>query len=636
MSIVRLVDVDLYYGDRHLFGPITASIEPGDRIGFIGPNGSGKSSLLRLIAGIDSPSHGRVYGAGAAKKGFMTQEPDFAPEDTPHSFVFQALAHLTSWAKQMRELEVAMSEEKDPEAINGLMSRYASLSERFEREGGYEAEALVRATLFGLGLAEEHLHRPVHTLSGGERARVALARLLVAKPDLLILDEPTNHLDMKATEWLEEACRTYPGALIVVSHDRYFLDAVATRIWELDGWGGFQMYRGNYTAALAQREAERQRQLKAYEAQQEEIERLEAYVRKYKAGNRATMAKSRERRLERMERIDRPREDGPTMRLTLDQGMRGSREVVRLDEVGHRYGDQQVLSGVSTVITRGDRVGILGPNGSGKTTLLSILAARLLPTEGAAYLGRDIEVGYYAQQIEEFTEGNTVIDEVLDVKHMTTPEARSYLARFLFRGDDVFKSVAHLSGGEKRRLMLAKLLLSPVNLLCLDEPTNHLDIPARESLEEALAGYTGTLIFVSHDRYFTSRLANRLIIVHGGGRVELFDGGYEEYQERQKALASQAKAEERAQVQKRSAGRGRSEERRADAALARKIAELETVIEGLEEEKAQVEAALADPSIYSDAEQAKETTLRHRAVTEELEKAYADWEELVGRLPAEQ
>lgn len=633
MSIVRLVGVYRYVGARRLFGPVTASVEPGDRIGLIGPNGSGKSTLLRLIAGIDPPDEGEVYGAQRAQKGFMRQEPEFAPDETPYRFVLGALAHLTEWAERMRALEEAMSRETDSEALDALLAQYAAVSERFEREGGYEADALIRSTLFGLGLEEGHLHRPLQTLSGGERARAALARLLVTQPDLLILDEPTNHLDIKATEWLEDALRKYPGSLIVVSHDRYFLDAVATKIWELDGLGGFFTYRGNYTAAMAQREAERQRRLKEYEAQQEEIERLEAYVRRYKAGNRAAMAKSRERRLERMERIEPPKADPTGPRLIVTQGLRGSREVVRLEDVGHSYGERRVLEGVTAVLARGDRMAILGPNGAGKSTLLAIIAGRLQPTHGAAYMGRDIQVGYYAQHTEGLEPGRTVIEELLAAKHMTTPEARAYLARFLFRGEDVFKPVAALSGGEKRRLMLAKLLLSPVNLLCLDEPTNHLDLPARESLEEALSAYEGTLVFVSHDRYFISRLATRLAVVHGGGRVEFFDGGYEAYQEHLRRLAEAARP---AEQEKRAATGARRVERKDAASLARRIAEAEALIERLEQEKAELEQSLADPQLYGDAERARQTALRHRTVTEQLEAAYAEWEALAADLPAQQ
>lgn len=631
MSLVRLVDVHRYYGDRHLFGPVTVSVEPGDRIGFIGPNGSGKTTFLRLIVGIDQPNEGRVYGAQRASTGYMVQEPHFDPGTTAYAYVMDALAHVTRLGQQMRELEAAMSQEQDPEALQILMERYAQATEAFERAGGYEADAQVRSNLFGLGLREDRFHRPIETLSGGEQARVALARLLVSQPDLLILDEPTNHLDLKATEWLEEVCRSYKGALIVVSHDRYFLDAIANRIWELDGYGNFNTYRGNYSAALEQREAERERRLKEYEAQQEEIARLEAYVRRYKAGNRATMARSRERRLERMERIERPPDELAPMRLRLREGMRGSRVVAQLEGVGHRYGDNRVLRDVHLTIERGQRIGILGPNGSGKSTLLSIIAGKLTPTEGAAYLGRDIEVGFYSQQTEDFGEGNTVIDELLAAKHMTIPEARSYLARFLFQGDDVFKSVSVLSGGERRRLMLAKLLLSPFNLLCLDEPTNHLDIPAREALETALAQYGGTLLFVTHDRYFLTRLATRLILVEPGGNLRLFDGDYEAYRQTLAQESAIKRATEKKVERKRTPV---AQVQRNQAAVKKQIQAIEERIEGLEEEKATLEQALADTSLYVDGDKAREVLTRHREVEEELAEAYEMWDELVGQLSA--
>lgn len=624
MSLVRIEQVARFYGARKLFGPLDLTIEAGDRIGFIGRNGTGKTSLLRLIAGVDTPDEGRIHRAARAQIGYLAQEAGLPAGDTPYEIVLGALQHLTALAQEMRHIEAEMAAGGEGDAMDAAMARYATVSERFERQGGYEADAKVRAGLLGLGLAETDLHRPVATLSGGQRARAALARLLVAEPDLLILDEPTNHLDLEATQWLEQFLRTYAGSLLVVSHDRYFLDAVTNRIWELDEVEGVTAYRGNYTAAQAQREANRERRLREYEAQQAEIERLEEYVRRYKAGNRSTMAKSREKRLARMERAQRPAEEGAGMRLAFAPPARGSREVVRLEAVTHQYdGGQPVLVEFGATLERGDRIGILGPNGSGKSTLLQLVSGRMQPSRGAVFHGRDIHVGYYAQEIEDFDPGHAVIDEILSVRHMTTPEARSYLARFLFRGDEVFKSVRVLSGGEKRRLMLAKLLLSPANLLCLDEPTNHLDISAREALEESLQTYEGTLVLVTHDRYFLSQLATKLIVLTADRRWEVFSGGYEAYVEAQKRRLTEAQEAERPARERRGAGPGRARPRQA--VRPDEIAELEALIERLEAEKAALEGALADPALYDDPDRARSTSQRYQELTDEVERAYQDW-----------
>ncbi len=642
MSLVRLVNVSKYVGARKLFGPVTVSIESGDRIGLIGRNGTGKTTLLRLIAGLDAPDEGSVTRAAKLQMGYLAQETGtLEPGDTPYNIVLRSLEHLTELAAELRRCEEAMQRSQSSEhELERLMERYAMLSERFEREGGYEMDARVRSVLLGLGLEEEQLHQEVSTLSGGERERVALAALLVKQPDFLILDEPTNHLDIAAVEWLEQYLRNYRGAFLVVSHDRAFLDAVAQRIWEIDA-EGIAVYRGNFSAAQVQRQERLARLAKEYEAQQEEIARLEAYVRRYRAGTRATQARSREKRLERMERLERPTEDAAAMKLAIQSAaVRGSREVVRFEGVSHRYNGTEVLRDLHFTVERGQRVGIVGPNGSGKTTLLELLTLQMTPTEGNVYLGRDIVVGYYRQHFEGLDPERTILDEILSVRHMTLQEARSYLARFLFRGDDVFKQVGVLSGGESRRLMLAKLLLSPVNLLCLDEPTNHLDIPSREALEEALDTYTGTLIFVSHDRYFLSRLADRLIVLgKKPGEWQLIDRGYDAWRRLEAAKAQAQAAAKRgsarsprtSDAERRAAAQTRAAMRAAKEA----VRKLEAQIEALEAEKTELETMLADPRLYDDPDRMREVTLRYREVTQTLDEAYEAWSEQAEQLEVE-
>lgn len=635
MSLVRLTGVAKYFGSERLFGDIEATVNPGDKIGLIGRNGIGKTTLLRLIAGVESPDEGRVVLRRNACTGWLRQELPSGGTGTLWDYVAAAHSEVAQLEGRLADLERAMARpevQAQADELGELLDEYARVRARFEYAGGYSSEATVRATLFSLGFSERDLQLSLQALSGGQKARAALAHLLLTAPDLLLLDEPTNHLDVTAVEWLEQYLKGYQGAMVVVSHDRAFLDAFVGRIWDMED-GTLFTYSGNYSAARETRAERRARSEKEYLAQQRDIAAIEEYVRRYKEGNRATMARSRERALERMERISRPTREQGAMHLRLDAGLRSGRNVVTLDGVGKSFAGNEVLAEANLVIRRGDRIGIVGPNGSGKSTLLCMVAGCLEPSVGKIRYGKDVVIAHFSQQMTELDPGNTVIEELLASCSLNLWEGRAHLARFMFRGEDVWKSVGVLSGGERNRLTLAKLVLAQANLLLLDEPTNHLDIPSREALEESLGQYEGTLVFVSHDRYLLTSLARRVWVVEEG-HVADHPCSYADYRAQAVQLATGDNEHVAVGPNGRRGNRVSPElqtqrelQRQAKKTKA-KLQELEQRISVAEGERERLEQALADTALYSDGELARETTRSHREIVATLEKLYARWEVL--------
>lgn len=620
-------DLWKYYGDKLIFAEFSATIGAADRIGLVGPNGAGKTTLLRVLAGELSADRGTISCPRHYSIGLLTQ--DVHGEGlTLAEYLTEPFQPLVEMAHQMRELEQRLA---DPEvygnnaALERTMKAYGELEQLFSAQGGYDFRVKIRAAALGLGFAEEDLTRPMDCFSGGERVRASLARLLLSEPDLLLLDEPTNHLDIEAVEWLEAFLAAYQKALVVVSHDRYFLDRVCTHIWELQDQRIYQ-YKGNYSAYLPQRQQLRESLEEAAEKQAQEAARIEEFIRKFGAGTRARQAKSLEKKLQRMEEIRTLGAD-PELKFRIEPRRQSGTRIVELNDVQASYGDELVLDGISAQVRRGERIGLVGPNGSGKSTLLKVLAGEL-DFQGEVRWGTNVDVGYFSQNIT-FDPENTVLDELYDEHRMELGVLRSVLARFLFRGEDVFKSTQVLSGGERSRLGLAKLLLAGPNFLLLDEPTNHLDIYAREALENALQEFGGTLIFVSHDRYFIDKLADKLWVMEGGKLAE-FVGNFTELRAKQREAAAaqreelQTKRERRVQVSRQT--------ERLKRSLEKERLELEEEIVRLEEEKAQLEEALASPELYLDEILSKETVETYHAVQERLAQCYTRWEELVERL----
>jgi ATP-binding cassette subfamily F protein 3 len=648
MPLVSAVNVTKSYAGVPVLTGASCAVEPGQKIGLVGRNGAGKTTLLRILGGLEAPDDGQVVLRPGGTAGYLPQVPAVEESRTLWEEAASAFAAVRAAERRLRDAEarLALPEVHTDEAVLAdALDEYGRLRDLFERSGGFTYEADIRRTLAGLGFQEEQWARPLASMSGGQRARAALARLLLTAPDLLLLDEPTNHLDLDALEWLQAFLQNFRGAVLMVSHDRYLLDAVTARTFELDA-GRIEEYPGGYTAYLAEREGRRARQQELFERQQEEIAALEEYIRRNRAGQKSRQAKSREKRLEKMVRIQAPRVvRGPAFRL--DAARRGPQVVVRLRNLGKRYGEAAVLSNVSLEVRRGERIGVIGPNGAGKTTLLRIIAGLEPPSAGLAELGPGVRVGYFAQHAEETLDPNlTVLDAVLGDRPLSPEQVRRILGRFLFSGDTVYKRIGDLSGGERRRVALARLVLERPDLLLLDEPTTHFDLPSLEALEQALDAFDGAMLIASHDRYLLDHIARRLLIVDAGG-VSGVAGPYHAYREVLAAPAAAAarvppvsspaavgsgegdpasgarQAAERAGARRgppaaggRGSGRGPQTEADDIHAVLERIG-------ALEEEQSHLSRLMGDPELYRDAARARETVRRYEEVNAELESLYA-------------
>lgn len=508
----------------------TLQINPGEHVGLVGRNGAGKSTVFRLVRGEESSDKGEVVRARGVRLGLLDQHVHFDAGSTVHESALAAFGHLQQIEHEMHELEHLMAEAGDE--LEKILERYSDLQQQFEHEGGFEYAAKAEAILQGLGFEREMWSLETSKLSGGQQNRLGLARLLLAAPDILLLDEPTNHLDVNAVEWLEEFLQSYESAYVIISHDRYFLDRACRRIIELEN-GKASSYTGNYSDYLMERDERREAQQRAYDNQQQLIAKTQEFIRRNLAGQKTKQAKSRRKMLEKMERLDAVRPDQSSGDFRLQAIERTGNHVLTVTELAVGYPDKRLAQDISFVLRRGECLGIIGPNGSGKTTFLRTILNQISPLDGEVRWGTKVQIGYYAQQLDDLDDRNEIIMEMRRVApaSATAGELRSFLAKFLFTGDDVYKHVRDLSGGEKGRLALAKLIYSRVNVLVLDEPTNHLDIPSREALEEALSAYEGTIITISHDRYFLDRVATQILALDGVGKAEHYDGDYTEYHE---------------------------------------------------------------------------------------------------------
>jgi ATP-binding cassette, subfamily F, member 3 len=563
MSILNVSGLTKYYGAEFIFGDITFQLARGDKAALVGVNGAGKSTLMKIVADVEQATEGGVHTARGVRLAYLAQEAQFVGTRTLWDEMEAALAHLITLQREMTQLEHALADTSAPD-WEQRMERYGELTHRFEHGGGYAIEHRIDRTLHGLGFTETHYHQPVAQFSGGQKTRAALAAALLSDPDLLLLDEPTNHLDLAALEWIEHFLKEWDGTLIVISHDRYFLDKVTNRTLEMT-LGKLEDYPAAYNKYLQLKAERLELQLKQYQAQQEYIAKTEDFIRRFKAGQRTKEARGREKILNRLkhgyqgangqwiaERIDAPTQQ-KKLAIKIDTQLRSGELVLKLDKllVGYR-GQQRVSNGQSPIVDgnaeqqptagdyrliacpdlemqRGQRVALMGPNGSGKSTLLRTIVGELPPLRGHVRLGHKVAINYYAQAHEGLRMDATVLDEIRRIDpQIKDTQARTLLGRFLFSGDDVFKQVGDLSGGERSRVALAQLTLMGGNLLVLDEPTNHLDIGAREALETVLNEYSGSILFVSHDRYFIDAVADSIWMVCDGG-IQVFDGTYSEY-----------------------------------------------------------------------------------------------------------
>ncbi|MDQ1639084.1 MAG: ATP-binding cassette, subfamily er 3 [Pyrinomonadaceae bacterium] len=526
--LFRLSEVRKSYGTQDVLRGTTLQINPGEHAGLVGRNGSGKTTIFRLISGEETTDAGEVVRARGVRLGLLAQHVNFVAGATVHESALAAFGHLQQIEHEMHELEHRMAEATDD--LDKILERYSDLQHQFEREGGFEYGAKAEAILQGLGFDRTTWEMETEKLSGGQQNRLGLARLLLAEPDVLLLDEPTNHLDVDAVEWLEEFLIDYPSGFVIISHDRYFLDRACRRIIELEN-GKASSYTGNYSAYLVEREERREAQQRAYDNQQQLIAKTEEFIRRNLAGQKTKQAKSRRTMLAKLERIDAVRADQSSGDFRLKSIERAGNHVLTVEDTAVGYGENVLAKDISFILRRGECLGIIGPNGSGKTTFLKTILKKLPSLSGEIRWGSKVEIGYYAQQLDDLDDRNEIIMELRRVapSSATAGELRTFLAKFLFTGDDVYKRVRDLSGGEKGRLALAKLIYSRVNVLVLDEPTNHLDIPSREALEEALDAYEGTIITISHDRYFLDKVATQILALHGEGAAEHYNGDYTEY-----------------------------------------------------------------------------------------------------------
>ena len=634
MSLLVLDGVGRAFGAHTVLQGVSFALGRGERAGLIGPNGAGKTTLLDIASGAQMPDAGRVALARSCRLVHLTQDPQPPPGETVRSAALAASRLIGALETQMAALGDALAAgDTNPQTL----AAYGEAQQRFEQAGGYEREHTTETALRGLGLGPELWATPVEHLSGGQRMRLSLCRAVLEEPDVLLCDEPTNHLDADAVSWLEGRLARWAGALLCVSHDRYFLDRVCTRILELSD-GQLTHFPGNYSAYVHLRDERAAQARQERERAEAEAERLAAYVERYRAGNRARQARSREHRLERLRAGMAPppaaAAQGP--KLHLEPRSPTGREVLVVENLAKAYRAQTLFAPFTATVERGERIGIVGPNGAGKTTLLRMLAGQEAPDAGESYWGRGVEVSWLRQDLAGLDDDASVLENVLAAQaDLGGPEARHLLARFLFRGDTVFRRAGDLSGGERNRLLLCLLSLEQGNVLLCDEPTNHLDIPAREALEQALEAFSGTLLVVSHDRYLLRRLCTRIWWLDQG-RVRDLAGGYAAYETTLTAAVEAASAsppaparhrpvrvppEPAAPPPQRTPARPRKQQDRL-AALEARIAEQEAELTDLG-------ARLADPALYQAGQEAAAVVRAYEALKLEIEEGYRQWERLV-------
>jgi ATP-binding cassette subfamily F protein 3 len=633
MSIISAERIAKSYDPQDIFWDVSCNAARGDRIALVGRNGTGKTTLLRILAGLEPATSGRVHRAKSLRIGYL---PQGAVLDGDHSLwqeMMSVFEPLRAMETTLHELEVAMA---DPGRAEAALEQYAPLRERFEHLGGYTYEDTTKHVLMGLGFAPDEHIMPLEHLSGGQKTRAFLARLLLESPDLLLLDEPTNHLDLQAIEWLEGYLNNWDGTVIMVAHDRYFLDRTVGKIWEL-AFGRLEVYSGNYSHHVQQRAERHERLLKEFRSQQEFIAQEEDYIRRYMAGQRSRQAKGRLKRLERFKRdraLDKPREEH-TIHLRFHTPLRSGDKVVWTQDlvVGYDPADP-LFQSPDLDLRRGECVALLGPNGSGKTTLLKTILGEVKPLAGYADLGASLKIGYFSQVRTDLDPEKSILDTILEIKNLPLTDARSFLGRFLFRGDDVFKRIGDLSGGEQSRVALAKLVLQRANFLLLDEPTNHLDIASQEILEDVLDDFEGTIILVTHDRYLVNRLASQLWLLDAEHkRLEVFSGTWGEYSQTRSLEEAEPEAMEAkakwSEVE-RQARRAEQRARRERETRQQQVKELETEIHRLEQ---QLHALREEIGAASEAQQAMrihELGIIYKELETQLSRSLEEWAELAG------
>lgn len=624
MILISVQELQKSFGVHEVLRSVTFSLQKGEKMGLVGVNGCGKTTLMRIIAGEMQPDGGTIHRNKDLRVGYLAQLDDIPLTDTVWGALLKVFEPIRVMERRMAEIEKLL-ESADPETALRLSSEYQRLTESYNAQQGYAYEGEILRVLNGLGLKPEMHQRQVSTLSGGERTRLSLAKLLLQKPDIILMDEPTNHLDLEAIEWLQDYLTDYKGSLLLISHDRYFLDHVCTTMGELLG-GKMIKFTGNYTEYMKKRTADFETRMKAYELQQKEIQREQAIIERYRSFNREKSikaAESREKRLAKVERLEKPVEE-QHVRFSFDARRRSGEEALEVRELSKSFEGQPVFQNLSFKLRTGDRVALIGPNGVGKSTLFRILTHQINPDHGSVRFGTNIDIGYYDQHQQNLNPQNTILDEVWNAfPKLEQTRIRSALGLFLFTGDEVFEKIEKLSGGERGRVALTKLMLKQDNLLLLDEPTNHLDMDSREVLEDALRDFPGTILAISHDRYFINRFAEKVMVMEKDGVTEYL-GNFDDYiekRDRPRPPVSSLEDETTRTAQTREKKKTRQQN-----ALLRELKaavdKAEAAIEQNEREMARLEAELARPETYNDLEAMRRLTESYQAEQDKTESLY--------------
>jgi len=634
LIVLQAKNISKYFGDKQILKSVTLAINEKERVGLVGANGTGKTTLLNCISGQIEPDGGEIIKAAALSFAYMQQLPQYPEQETITVWdaVMLSFAGLLELRVRISELEEQISR-GGPELAR-VMDRYAALMEEYERNNGYSCENTARRILVGLGFRSEDFQRPLTEFSGGQKTRINLGRLLALSPDILLLDEPTNHLDMESVEWLEEFLKDYPGTLLIVSHDRWFLDKIASRVVELKH-AKLKSYPGNYTNYLKLKEAAEEAEQKAFDKQQEHIQETEEYILRFKAGIKSRQARGRQKQLDRMERIEKPHEAAKMGDWNIPIQCESGYDVLQVRGISKSFGDLELFRQLDFDIYKGEKAALVGANGCGKTTLLKIINGMVPTDAGTVRMGSMVKIAYFAQQYEDLNPSNTLLEEILSNSNITIGKARDLLGRMLFRGDDVFKMVGDLSGGEKGRLAILKLFLSGANFLILDEPTNHLDIESRQAVEDMLLEYPATVLFVSHDRYLIDKVARRVLAVKDNGLLS-YPGNYTYYAEKRQQL-EKAISEQENQVNKQLSEQQKFRQKQKEAERERRMLDtrlkkLEDKISLLEVKKNDLEELMVSPEVYNDQQKGKMVMAEYEQVKRELTASYEEWETIIEQI----
>lgn len=631
MERIRMIGLGKSFGVRQVFSNVSFEIKEGDRIALVGPNGAGKSTLLKCILGIEELDEGQVVMSHVASIGYLQQDVNLGDASLAEE-IETAWEDVHALENKLQELTTYL---ETHEASESDLQRLDYLQNRLEWLGGYDYEQKTKRIVYGLGFTDEDLYKPANAFSGGQKTRINLAKALVRRPDFLFLDEPTNHLDMEMLEWLEGYLSSYRGGILIVSHDRYFMDRIVTGVVELDHHKA-TTYRGNYSRYVAQREERLKADTIAYEKQQEYIKKTEEYIDKYRAGIKSKMARGRQSQLNRLERLEAP-ETSHSLDFKFPPAAMSADKVLVLDHVSVGYKtDDPIIDDVSVVVRRGESVALIGPNGAGKSTMVKAIVGELFPTEGHIDIGNRVQVGYFSQEHEELHDRWQVVDEIINNYNFTEEKARNVLGSFLFKGDDVFKLVGDLSGGERARLALLKLFLQGDNFLILDEPTNHLDVPTREIVERALQQFGGTCFIISHDRYFLDQVSTRTLVLENKGFTEYL-GNYSYYKEKLKeqqdiaalteVVEEVAKEDAKSEAKTISPSPSGEPEKKINTYMVEKqLAEVEEEIARLEATMKMYEVQLANPVVQQDLAEMENISKQLSDTESNLQKLYEKWE----------